>query len=195
MIPVRKAIISVADKDGILEFAKGLVSMGVEIRGSDGTAKYLDENGVKTGRVSDYTGQKEVLGGRVKTLHPKIFASILATEAQLPELKSLGWDSTDMVVVNLYPFEATIARKGTTFQEAMENVDIGGVSLIRAAAKNAERVAVLVNRSQYPVVLEEMRKNGGMIGTETRDRLALAAFSYTSAYDAAIRDYLGKRNK
>ncbi len=193
MMTVRKAIISVADKDGILEFAKGLTSLGVEIKGSDGTAKYLGENGVKASRISDYTGQREVLGGRVKTLHPKIFASILATKAQLPELQSLGWDPTDMVVVNLYPFEATIARQGTTYQEAMENVDIGGVSLIRAAAKNAERVAVLVSKDQYPVVLEEMKKNGCNLGAETRDRLALSAFRYTSAYDAAIRDYLGKR--
>ncbi len=193
MISVRKAIISVADKEGILEFAKTIAGLGVEIRASDGTAKFLKENGVKAGTVSEYTGQKEVLGGRVKTLHPKIFASILATSEQLPELKSLGWDPIDMVVVNLYPFQATVARSGTTYQEAMENVDVGGVSLIRASAKNAERVAVITDKSQYALVLDEMKKYGGKVSEETAGKLAIAAFKYTSSYDAAIHDYLVKR--
>ena len=193
MVIVRKAIISVADKEGILEFARGLTSLGVEIRASDGTAKYLGENGVKASTVTDYTGQKEVLGGRVKTLHPKIFASILATRKQLPELNTLGWDPIDMVVVNLYPFEATVARPGVGNDEAMENVDIGGVSLIRAAAKNADRVAVVVSKAQYAAVLDEMKRNGGRISEETLARLAVAAFEYTSGYDAAIFNYLWQR--
>ena len=194
MISVRKAIISVSDKEGIMEFARGLDELGVEIMASDGTARYLRENGIKAGNISEYTGQKEVLGGRVKTLHPKIFASILATSKQLPELKSLGWNPIDLVVVNLYPFEATIARPGTTFQEAMENVDIGGVSLIRASAKNADRVAILTDKSQYTQVLDEMRKSGGKIGEDLANKLALAAFKYTSSYDTAIYGYLMKRS-
>jgi phosphoribosylaminoimidazolecarboxamide formyltransferase/IMP cyclohydrolase len=190
MIEVRRAIVSVADKEGILEFARGLVSLGIEIRASDGTAKYLAENGVKAGTISEYTGQREVLGGRVKTLHPKIFASILATKQQEPELRGLGWDATDMVAVNLYPFEDTISRQGATFEEAMENIDIGGVSLIRAAAKNADRVAVLVDKDQYTPIIEEMKRTGGKLGDVTLRKLAIAAFEYTSGYDTAIFNYL-----
>jgi len=193
MIQVRKAIVSVADKGGILEFAQGMASLGIEIHASDGTAKYLGENGIKVGTISDYTGQKEVLGGRVKTLHPKIFASILATRHQEPELKSLGWDATDLVVVNLYPFEETVSRPNATFEDAMENIDIGGVSLIRAAAKNAGRVAVLVDKAQYAAVLEEMKRSGGRLSDETSRKLAIAAFEYTSGYDTAIFNYLWKR--
>ncbi len=193
MVTVRKAIISVADKEGILEFARGLASLDVEIRASDGTAKYLGENGVGASTVTDYTGQREVLGGRVKTLHPKIFASILATKEQLPELRTLGWDPIDMVVVNLYPFEATVARQGVALDEAMENVDIGGVSLIRAAAKNADRVAVIVNKAQYTDVLDEMKRTRGKVCDEKLARLAIAAFEYTSGYDAAIFNYLWQR--
>ena len=194
MISISKAIVSVSDKDGILEFASGLEKMGVKILASDGTARFLKEKGIEAESISDYTGQEEVLGGRVKTLHPKVFASILATTRQLPELKRLGWEPIDMVVVNLYPFESTIAKPGTTFQEAMENVDIGGVSLIRASAKNSERVAVITDKTQYAQVLDEMMRNGGCIGDDVRNSLALAAFKYTSSYDSAIYRYLNKRS-
>ena len=194
LISISKAIVSVSDKDGILEFASGLEKMGVKILASDGTARFLKEKGIEAESISDYTGQEEVLGGRVKTLHPKVFASILATTRQLPELKRLGWEPIDMVVVNLYPFESTIAKPGTTFQEAMENVDIGGVSLIRASAKNSERVAVITDKTQYAQVLDEMMRNGGCIGDDVRNSLALAAFKYTSSYDSAIYRYLNKRS-
>jgi len=193
MVLVRRAIVSVADKEGILEFARGLAALGIEIRASDGTAKYLEENGIKAGTISDFTGQKEILGGRVKTLHPKIFASILATRRQEPELKDIGWETTDMVVVDLYPFEKTISRQGATYEDAMENVDIGGVSLIRAAAKNADRVAVLIAKEQYPTVLDEMKRNAGRLSDETLKNLAIAAFEYTSGYDTAIFNYLWRK--
>ena len=194
MIIVRKAVISVSDKEGILEFAKGLTSLGIELLATEGTVNYLAQKGIKAETVSAYTGQKEILGGRVKTLHPKIFAPILATRQQETELKSLGLSPFDMVIVNLYPFEATIAKPGITFEEAMENIDIGGVSLIRAAAKNADRVAIITGKHQYQTILDELKKNEGKIGDETLHRLAVAAFEYTSAYDTAIYNYLWRKS-
>src|SRR2546425_2841168 len=137
----RRAILSVSDKTGIVEFSKGLVSLGYEILATDGTAKALRSGGVPARSVSEYTGQPEVLGGRVKTLHPKIFAGILAVEGSEAELAQYGIEPVDLVVANLYPFEETISKAGVTHAEAVENIDIGGGSLIRAAAKNAERGA------------------------------------------------------
>jgi len=194
MVRVRKAVISVWDKEGILDFARGLTALGIELISSEGTAKHLADNGVTAGRIAEYTGQKEILGGRVKTLHPSIFAPILATDDQQDELRSLGLVPFDLVVVNLYPFEGTIARPGVTYEEAMENVDIGGVSLIRAAAKNSKRVAVVTNRAQYGPILKELESSGGSLGDQTLQDLALVAFEYTSGYDSAVYNYLcGRR--
>ncbi len=189
----KRAIISVSDKEGLLEFAQGLSKLGIELIATEGTVKYLGEHGIVAGKITEYTGQKEILGGRVKTLHPKIFAPLLATDEQTEELKNLGLERIDMVVVNLYPFEATIARQGTTYEEAMENVDIGGVTLIRAAAKNAKRVSVITNKEQYPAILEELKSRNGSLSRETLQKLAIAAFKCTADYDTAVHNYLLSR--
>ncbi len=182
---------SVSDKLGIVDFSKGLVSLGYEILATDGTAKALRAEGVPVRSVSEYTGQPEVLGGRVKTLHPKIFAAILAVEGNEAELARYGIEPVDLVVANLYPFEETVAKPNVDPAEAVENIDIGGVSLIRAAAKNAARVAVVVKPSRYPEVLHTL-KAGGVPGP-MREALAMEAFEYTSGYDAAIYNYLARR--
>jgi phosphoribosylaminoimidazolecarboxamide formyltransferase/IMP cyclohydrolase len=187
----RRAIVSVSDKLGIVDFSKGLVSLGYEILATDGTAKALRAGGVPVRSVSEYTGQPEVLGGRVKTLHPKIFAAILAVDGNEDELTRYGIEPVDLVVANLYPFEETVAKPRVTHAEAVENIDIGGVSLIRAAAKNAERVTVVVRPSRYVEVLGALR--GGGVPKPMRESLALEAFEYTSGYDAAIYNHLARR--
>src|SRR2546426_349624 len=187
----RRAILSVSDKHGIVDLAKGLVALGYEFIATDGTAKTLRADGVPVRSVSEYTGQPEVLGGRVKTLHPKIFAAILAVEGSEPELARYGIEPVDLVVANLYPFEETIAKPNVSHAEAVENIDIGGVSLIRAAAKNADRVTVVVRPSRYAEVLGALR--GGGVPKPMRESLALEAFEYTSGYDAAIYNYLARR--
>jgi len=181
----------VSDKHGIVDLARGLASIGYELLATDGTARSLREAGVTVRSVSEYTGQPEVLGGRVKTLHPKIFAAILAVEGSEPELSRYGIQPVDLVVANLYPFEETVARPGVSHADAVENIDIGGVSLIRAAAKNAQRVAVVVRPSRYPSILEALKAGG--IPAALREELALEAFEYTSGYDAAIYNYLAHR--
>src|SRR5437867_6041140 len=153
----RRAILSVSDKRGIVDFARGLVSLRYDLLATDGTAKALRAEGVPATSVSEYTGQPEVLGGRVKTLHPKIFAAILAVEGSEAELARFGIEPVDLVVANLYPFEETIAKPGVGHAEAVENIDIGGVSLIRAAAKKADRVAVVVRPSRYAEVLQALK--------------------------------------
>ena len=188
----RRAILSVSDKTGIVDFAKGIVTLGYTLLATDGTTKVLRAEGVPVRTVSEYTGQPEVLGGRVKTLHPKIFAAILAVEGSEAELASFGVEPIDLVVSNLYPFEETVAKPGVTHAEAIENIDIGGVSLIRAAAKNVDRVAVVVSPSRYPEVLDAMRTGG--VPKRMREALALEAFAYTSGYDAVIYNYLARRS-
>jgi phosphoribosylaminoimidazolecarboxamide formyltransferase/IMP cyclohydrolase len=188
----RRAILSVSDKDGIVDFGRGLASLGFGLLASDGTAKVLREAGVPVRTISEYTGQPEILGGRVKTLHPKVFAGILAPTGREPDLARHGVEPVDLVVANLYPFEETIARPGVRHESAVENIDIGGVSLIRAAAKNAARVAVVVRPSRYPAVLDALKAGG--IPAGMRDDLALEAFEYTSGYDAAIYNYLARRS-
>jgi len=187
----RRAILSVSDKRGIVDFAKGLVALGYELLATDGTAKILRAERVPVRNVADYTGHPEVLGGRVKTLHPKIFAAILAPEGRTDELRKDGVEPMDLVVANLYPFEETIAKPGVSHADAIENIDIGGVALIRAAAKNANRVTVVVKPSRYPEVLEALRRGG--VPAPLREDLALEAFEYTSGYDAAIYNYLARR--
>ncbi|MFM8216785.1 MAG: bifunctional phosphoribosylaminoimidazolecarboxamide formyltransferase/IMP cyclohydrolase, partial [Pirellula sp.] len=162
--PIRRALISVSDKTGLAEFAKGLVANGVEILSTGGTHKFLADHGISAKEVSQYTGFPEVMDGRVKTLHPKIFGGILARRDRKEDLASLqehAIDQIDLVVVNLYPFEATVAKPGVSFAEAIEQIDIGGPSLIRAASKNHAFVTVATNPNQYRSILEEFQTHGG----------------------------------
>ena len=184
------AILSVHDKTGIIEFAQGLVSLGWTLLASGGTAKLLRDNNLQVTEVADYTKSPEILGGRVKTLHPAIHGGLLArpTDADHQQLLGLGWDYIDLVAVNLYPFEETIARPNVTYADAIENIDIGGVTLIRAAAKNHERVTLVCDPADYNAILEELRGLG--ISPETRARLAVKGFASTAHYDTAIHDYL-----
>lgn len=185
-----KAILSVHNKTGLVDFAKGLIDLGWEFIASGGTARYLRDNQLPVIEVSNYTGAPEMLGGRVKTLHPAIHAGILARESEEDrnELSRLGWGSIDLVVVNLYPFEETIAQSGVSLQAAIEQIDIGGVALMRAAAKNHQRVTLVSDPLDYPQVLQEML-SGGVKG-EFRKQLAIKCFRITSRYDSLIADYL-----
>ena len=187
------AILSVHNKTGLLEFARGLVDLGWTLLASGGTAKLLRENSIAVIEVADYTGSPEILGGRVKTLHPAIHGGLLArpTEEDHQQLLDLHWDYIDLVAVNLYPFEETVANPGVTHADAIENIDIGGVTLIRAAAKNHERVTLVCEPSDYNVILEELR-NGG-ISEKRRARFAIKGFAATAHYDTAIHDYLKKQ--
>ena len=187
-----KAILSVYNKTGLVDFARGLNGLGWELIASGGTARLLRENQLPVTEVSDYTGSAEMLGGRVKTLHPAIHAGILArqTEEDRNELTNLGWSFIDLVVVNLYPFEATIAQPDVTLMEAIEQIDIGGVTLIRAAAKNHQRVTLVCDPLDYPQVLQEL--HSGDIKEDFRKQLAIKGFRMTNHYDALIADYLGE---
>jgi phosphoribosylaminoimidazolecarboxamide formyltransferase/IMP cyclohydrolase len=187
------AILSVYNKTGLIEFAKGLADLGWRLLASGGTAKLLRENNVPVIEVADYTKSPEILGGRVKTLHPAIHGGLLArpTEEDHEQLLILGWDYIDLAAVNLYPFEETIAKPNVTYSDAIENIDIGGVTLIRAAAKNHERVALVCDPSDYNSVLNEIRSDG--ISEKTRQKLAVKGFASTAYYDTAIHDYLKKR--
>ena len=192
MSTVRRALLSVHDKTGVVDFAKGLTGLGVEILSTGGTAKLLRESGVPVVDVAQVTGFPEMLDGRVKTLHPKVHGGILArrdTPAHMHALEAHGIGPIDLVVVALYPFEQTVAKPGVTVEEAIENIDIGGPSMIRGAAKNHGGVGVVTDPSQYAPVLDELRKSGGGLSAETRGRLALEAFRRTSQYDAAIAAY------
>src|SRR6185503_16383412 len=184
------AILSVHDKTGIIDFAKGLASLGWILLASGGTAKLLRENNIHVTEVADYTKSPEILGGRVKTLHPAIHGGLLArpTENDHAQLLTLGWDYIDLVAVNLYPFEETIAKPNVTYADAIENIDIGGVTLIRAAAKNHERVTLVCDPSDYSAILEELRDGG--ISAKTRTKLAIKGFAATAHYDTAIHNYL-----
>ena len=184
-----KAILSVYDKTGLVEFASGLNALGWTLLASGGTARLLNDNQVPVTEVADYTGSPEILGGRVKTLHPAIHGGLLgrSNAADQAELQNLGWDYIDLVAVNLYPFEQTVARSGATEEEIIENIDIGGVTLIRAAAKNHARVTLLCDPIDYPVALAELQEGG--VTSETRHRLALKGFAQTANYDAAITAY------
>ena len=189
MRKISRALISVSDKTGIVELASELASLEVELLSTGGTAKLLRQKGLKVRDVSDLTGFPEMLDGRVKTLHPKVHGGLLAIRSN-PEhqaqVKEQGIEFIDMVVVNLYPFEKTALKPDVTLEELIENIDIGGPSMLRSAAKNFEDVAVLVDAADYPAVLEELQKNSGNISRETRARLARKAFATTAAYDAAI---------
>jgi phosphoribosylaminoimidazolecarboxamide formyltransferase/IMP cyclohydrolase len=190
---VRRALLSVSDKRGLLELARGLAAVGVEIVSTGGTARALAAAGVRVREVAEVTGFPEMLDGRVKTLHPAIHGGVLARRdvpAHLAALAAQGIEPIDLVAVNLYPFEATVARSGVGFEEAIEQIDVGGPALIRAAAKNHAGVVVLVDPDQYGPVLEELGRTGGCVAPQTRRRLALEAFRRTAQYDAAIAAWL-----
>jgi phosphoribosylaminoimidazolecarboxamide formyltransferase / IMP cyclohydrolase len=188
-IRVRRALISVSDKTGVIDFGKALAALGVEILSTGGTATALREAGVEVTDVSDFTGQEEILDGRVKTLHPRLHAALLARRddpAHMDVLAREGIEPIDLVAVNLYPFEQTIAREGVDERTAIENIDIGGPTMIRAAAKNHEGVAVVVKPEAYDAVCAELEESGGEVSATTRHWLANEAFAQTARYDAAI---------
>jgi len=186
------ALLSVSDKTGILDFAKALDALGVKLLSTGGTAKLLADAGLPVTEVADHTGFPEMLDGRVKTLHPKIHGGLLARRdlpAHVAAIEQHGIDTIDLLVVNLYPFEATVAKAGCTLEDAIENIDIGGPAMVRSAAKNWKDVAVLTDASQYAQVLAEL-KEGGKVSDKTRFALSVAAFNRIADYDGAISDYL-----
>lgn len=188
---IRRAIISVSDKTGIGEFARGLVEAGIEIYSTGGTRKTLEAEGIPVKDISQYTGFPEMMDGRLKTLHPKVFGGILCRHDNPEDMKALeehGILTFELVVVNLYPFEATVARPEVTRAEAIEKIDIGGPSLVRAAAKNYAFTTVATNPSQYPAILEEIQASG-RTSLALRERLAAEAFAHTARYDRVIADY------
>jgi phosphoribosylaminoimidazolecarboxamide formyltransferase / IMP cyclohydrolase len=194
-VRVRRALLSVSEKAGIVDFARGLVELGVEIVSTGGTARTLADAGIAVRAVEDFTGFPEMMDGRVKTLHPRLYAGLLAVrddEAHLQAAAEHGIEPMDLVCVNLYPFEQTVAR-GAPAGEIVENIDIGGPTMIRAAAKNHAFAAVVVDPADYGVVLDELRESGGRVSMPTRERLAAVAFATTARYDAAISRWFGVR--
>ncbi len=190
-----RALISVSNKDGIVPFANSLEKLGVEIISTGGSAKRLQDSGIKVKQIEEITKFPECLDGRVKTLHPNIFAGILAmrdNENHMSTLEKFDISTVDIVVVNLYPFRETISKPDVSFEEAVENIDIGGPSMLRAAAKNHKDVAVITDPSDYPVVIKELEETG-TISAKTKYRLAVKVFNETAAYDALICNYLTKR--
>ncbi|MCM5570303.1 bifunctional phosphoribosylaminoimidazolecarboxamide formyltransferase/IMP cyclohydrolase [Burkholderiaceae bacterium FT117] len=195
-IPVRRALISVSDKTGVVELARALASLGVAILSTGGTAKLLADSGVAVTEVSAHTGFPEMLDGRVKTLHPKIHGGLLArrdADSHMAAIAEHGIPTIDLLVVNLYPFEATVAKPDCTLEDAIENIDIGGPAMVRSGAKNWRGVGVLTSASQYEAALAEIRDTGGL-SDATRFALAVAAFNAISNYDGAISDWLSSLN-
>jgi len=193
MVKIKRALISVSDKTGILDFAKGLSRLGVEIISTGGTARLFRDNNIAVKEVSEYTGFPEMLDGRVKTLHPKIHAGLLAKRentAHIESLKNHDIGLIDMVVVNLYPFEKTIAKPHVPIEEVIENIDIGGPSMLRSAAKNAESVAVVCNPARYAQIIGELEKNKGSLDKKLMLELGVEVFKLTSHYDSVIYNYL-----
>lgn len=192
-VTIKRALISVSDKTGIIDFALALQRQGVEILSTGGTYKLLLENNVEALEVAEYTGFPEMMDGRVKTLHPKVHGGILGRRDQDTEvMQKHDIKAIDMVVVNLYPFENTIAQPDCDLALAIENIDIGGPTMVRAAAKNHRDVAIVVNASRYQAIIKEMQTNAGALSHATRFDLATAAFEHTAAYDGAIANYLGR---
>ena len=188
----KRALVSVSDKTGLVEFVKGLVDLGWEIIATGGTQKLLEQSGIHTTGISEVTGFPEILDGRVKTLHPKVHGGILARR-ELPEhmetLRENGIETIDLVCVNLYPFRETIAKEGVTLEDAIEHIDIGGPSMVRSAAKNWRDVTIVCNPSDYPAILEELRENGST-SLETRLQLSAKAYTHTAEYDMCIATYM-----
>jgi phosphoribosylaminoimidazolecarboxamide formyltransferase/IMP cyclohydrolase len=189
--PIRRALVSVSDKRGLLDLARVLHQRGIEILSTGGTAKHLTDAGIPVVQVSDYTGSPEIMDGRVKTLHPRVHGGILMRGPQdAGDLEKVGGKPIDLVVVNLYPFEQTVA-KGASHDEVIENIDIGGPSMVRSAAKSHPRVTVVVDPDDYASIIEELKAKGGTT-LATRARLAAKAYAHTSAYDGAIAAYLSR---
>ncbi|HEX42512.1 MAG TPA: bifunctional phosphoribosylaminoimidazolecarboxamide formyltransferase/IMP cyclohydrolase [Phycisphaerales bacterium] len=195
-VKVKTALVSVSDKTGVVEFVRKLANMGVKIISTGGTAKALTQAGIEVVGIESVTGFPEMMDGRVKTLHPKIHGGLLGLRDKsdhVAAMKKHGIEPIDLVCVNLYPFEQTVAKPGCTLEDAIENIDIGGPSMVRSAAKNHRFVAVVTHPSQYDRVLAEMGKTGGAVSAGLRAELARAAFGLTAAYDAAIARYLNDR--
>ena len=193
LVKVNRALISVSDKSGIVEFATALRAMDVDLLSTGGTYRMLRDAGLEVTEVADYTGFPEMMDGRVKTLHPKVHGGILARRGQDDEVMAEhGIDAIDMVVVNLYPFEATVAKTDCTLEDAIENIDIGGPTMVRAAAKNHRFVNIVVNASDYETIIGEMQANSGATALESRFNLAIKAYEHTAAYDGAIANHFGK---
>ncbi|MCB1008678.1 MAG: bifunctional phosphoribosylaminoimidazolecarboxamide formyltransferase/IMP cyclohydrolase, partial [Acidobacteria bacterium] len=193
MLSARRALLSVSDKTGLVELARGLDALGIELVSTGGTLRHLTEAGIPARAVSEVTGFPEILDGRVKTLHPKIHGGILADrrrEEHLATLESEGIGRIDLVIVNLYPFERTVATPGSSYDEIVEQIDIGGPSMVRAAAKNHAGVAVVVEPDDYPTLLDALRAHEARVPDELRQELARKAFAHTAAYDAAIAQWL-----
>ncbi len=191
---VTRALVSVSDKRGLVDFARGLHALGIAILSTGGTAKLLADAGLPVTQVSDWTGFPEMLDGRVKTLHPRIHGGLLGRRdlpRHVEQMRAHGIEPIDLVAVNLYPFRETVAKPGVTLEEAIEQIDIGGPSMLRSAAKNHAHVTVVVDPDDYAAVLEELRAGGGSISVATNRRLAQKAFHTTAVYDGAIADFLG----
>ncbi len=197
MAAIKRALISLSDKSGIIPFAKKLNNGGVAILSTGGTARLLRDNGIDATEVSDYTGFPEMMDGRVKTLHPKIHGALLGLRDNPEHIEAMqkhGIIPIDMVVINLYPFQQTISR-GCTLDEAIENIDIGGPAMLRSAAKNYKYVTVIVDPEDYDTVLSEMELNDGCVSEETNFRLAIKVFELTSQYDSMIATYFKEQIK
>src|SRR5947209_1113994 len=195
--PIRRAILSVTDKTGLVDFAQKLAGMGVELISTGGTAKLLRDSGIAVKDISEITGFPEMLDGRVKTLHPKVHGGILHRRedpAHRTAVAEHGIQPIDMVVVNLYAFEKTAAKPGVHFDELIENIDIGGPSMIRSAAKNFQDVAVVTSPADYDAIADEMARSKGELSSETKWHLAQKAFATTAAYDSAIASTLERVN-
>lgn len=193
-VKIRRALLGVSDKGGLAAFAKALADHGVELLSTGGTKATLEAAGIKVKAVEDFTGSPEMLDGRVKTLHPKIHGGILARRdepSHQSQMKQYGIEPIDLVVVNFYPFENTVAKPGVSLEDAIENIDIGGPTLVRAAAKNYNDVAIVVDPADYGPIVEEMNRSGGSICAATRWRLMRKAFARVTAYDVAISNWLG----
>ncbi len=195
LVPIRRALLSVSDKTGLLDLARELARRNVEILSTGGTAKLLADAGIAVKEVASHTGFPEIMDGRVKTLHPKIHGGLLGRRGTDDAVMAThGIAPIDLLVVNLYPFAATVARPDCTYEQAVENIDIGGPAMVRAAAKNHESVAVVVDPADYPVLLDELAANTGATSLATRSRLAAKAYAHTARYDTMVSSYLLARH-
>ena len=194
-VKIKRALVSLSDKTGAVQLGQTLHAMGVQILSTGGTARSLQVAGIPVIEVSRYTGFPEMMDGRIKTLHPKIHGALLGKRDDAEHMKQMkihGIEPIDLVVVNLYPFEKTVAKPDCTLEEAIENIDIGGPTMLRSSAKNYHDVAVVTDPQDYEKIIEEMKKSGGALSLETRFRLAKKVFKLTSHYDKAITEYLEK---
>jgi len=197
-VKVGRALLSVSDKRGIVEFARGLADLGVELVSTGGTAATLTGEGLDVRSIEDFTGFPEIMDGRVKTLHPRLYAGLLAVRSDPEHVAALAEhriEEVDLVCVNLYPFESTVARRDAAAAEIIENIDIGGPTMIRAAAKNHAYAAVVTSPESYDAVLDELRRSGGLLSTSTRESLAAEAFAYTARYDTAVARWFAEKSE